>query len=319
MSNVPTVLITGVGGFCAGHLVSALAAEGRMRIVGSDLGDEAPRGVPLADYFAADLARPDAAATLIRRVRPDWLFHLAARCRGTAEEVYRANLLGGVNVLEGVQESSPQARVLVVGSAAEYGPASPQDMPLSEDSPCHPCGAYGVSKHALCLASQDYARNRGLKVVVARPFNIVGAGVPPYLVVGAVVDRAKQALSKSDPPSISVGNLDSMRDFVAVEDVADAYVRMLRGDWWGEVFNLCSGAPRKIRDVVELLLSHSPRPIEYRVDPRLLSAADVPLHYGSCEKARRAFGFVPSVALEQSLKAAWQHVIHGVRSCVSSS
>jgi GDP-4-dehydro-6-deoxy-D-mannose reductase len=319
MKHTTVALITGVCGFCATHLVRVLTAEGCMRVIGSDLIADPPANLQLADYHAADIGQPEDAVALIRRVHPDMLFHLAGRYRGTSDELYRVNLLGGVHLLEAVRESSPHARVLVVGTAAEYGPARPEDMPLSEDSVCLPRGAYGLSKHALCLAAQDYALHRGLKVVVARPFNIIGAGVPSSLVVGAVLDRAKRALSESDSPVIAVGNLDAMRDFIAVEDAASAYLRMIHGDYWGEVFNLCSGVPRSIRDIVESLLSHSLRRIEYRVDPDLLSRDDVAVFFGSCDKARRAFGFSPSITVEESLKSAWQHAVRPLKSCAFSS
>jgi GDP-4-dehydro-6-deoxy-D-mannose reductase len=315
VNDIPTALITGVCGFCARHLVRMLSGEGRVRIVGADLLAAPPADLELADYRAADLARSDEAAALIRQVRPDMVFHLAGRSRGTSDELYGANLLAGVHLLEAVRESSPQARVLVVGTAAEYGPAPPEEMPIAEDHLCRPRGAYGLSKHALSLAALDYALHRGLKVVVARPFNIIGAGVPPSLVVGAVLDRAKRALAESDSPVVTVGNVDATRDFLAVEDVARVYVQMIRGDYWGEVFNVCSGIPYRIRDVVESLLSHSLRPIEYRVDPHLLKPDDVAVFVGSCEKARRTFGFAPTVAVEESLKSAWQHVMGPVKSC----
>ena len=94
---------------------------------------------------------------------------------------------------------------------------------------------------------------------------------------------------------------------------------MVDGEYWGEVFNVCSGVPHRIRDVVESLLSHSPRPIEYRVDPQLLNPDDVAVFFGSCEKARRTFGFAPSITIEESLKNAWQHAMRPAKSCAFSS
>ncbi len=200
MNDIPTALISGVCGFSAKHLVRMLSGEGRVRIAGADLPAEPPADLQLADYRAADLARADEAAALVRHVRPDMVFHLAGRYRGTSDELYAANLLGGVHLLEALRESSPNARVLVVGTAAEYGPAPPEEMPIAEDHPCRPRGAYGLSKHALSLAALDFARRCGLKVVVARPFNIIGAGVPPSLVVGAVLERAKRAWPRGIRP-----------------------------------------------------------------------------------------------------------------------
>ncbi len=304
-----TALITGACGFCASHLARALAAEGGVRVVGADLRANPPDAIPFDDYVTADLARAVDTAAIIRQVRPDLVFHLAGLVRGDTDDLYRVNLLGGVHLLECVRETVPQARVLVVGSAAEYGHAPATDMPLTEDHPCRPSGAYAVSKHALCLAAQDFALHRGVKVVVARPFNIVGAGVPASLVVGAILDRAKQVLASDGPPVVSIGNLDSQRDFVAVEDVVDGYVRLIRGEHWGEVFNLCSGVPVAIRDVVQTLLSHSDRPIEYRVNPRLVNPTDTAVIFGSWERARRACGFTPTISIEESLGNAWRYVM----------
>jgi GDP-4-dehydro-6-deoxy-D-mannose reductase len=180
-------------------------------------------------------------------------------------------------------------------------------MPISEECRCNPSGAYALSKYALSLAGLDYARKQGLNVVIARPFNIIGPGIPSSLVVGAILQRVKQALQGSEEVKIDVGNLDTERDFIAVDDVVDAYVRLLSGDNRGEVFNICSGEPRKIRTVVEELLSHSPRPIRLQVSTALLRTNDVVRVYGDWEKANRAIGFKPRSSLSEALHAAWSY------------
>ena len=104
-----------------------------------------------------------------------------------------------------------------------------------------------------------------------------------------------------------VGNLDCERDFVAVTDVVDGYVELMARECWGQVFNMCSGRPATIRSVVTTLLSYSPRPLGLVVDPALCRPDDVPVVYGSWERARRAFGFVPVTPLEGALRMAWDH------------
>jgi GDP-4-dehydro-6-deoxy-D-mannose reductase len=182
-------------------------------------------------------------------------------------------------------------------------------MPITEQCHCRPVEAYGISKLAMSLAALDYARTCEMKIIVVRPFNLIGAGLPASLLVGAILQRAKQALSANHDPTISVGNLDSARDFIAIEDAVDAYVRLMKAEAWGEVFNVCSGQARSVRCVIETLLSFAPRPIRAVTDPALMRAVDAPVVVGSCEKARRTCGFQPAVNLDDALRSAWNHVM----------
>ncbi len=218
--------------------------------------------------------------------------------------IYQVNITGAVHVLEAVRCHVPDCGVLLVGSAAEYGPVAASALPVKEDMPCRPVGAYGISKYAATLAGMDYSRRLGLKVLVVRPSNIIGPGVSPSLVVGALIARAKQALASSHPV-VKVGDSDNERDFVAVSDVVDAYVRLVQAGFWGEIFNLCSGRAYSIRHVAEVLLANASRRVTLGLDPDLVPPSAIRCVYGSYEKAARAIGFRPSTSLEEALKAAW--------------
>jgi GDP-4-dehydro-6-deoxy-D-mannose reductase len=303
---VRAALITGAGGFCARHLAKRLKAEGGVRIAGLDHVLLTPPWIPAEDYFAVDLRDQAQVETAIRTVQPSWVFHLAGVTKAGGGDIFGANLMGCIYLLEAVAAHAPDARVLLAGSAAEYGAVPRHCLPVSEQRPCRPVGTYAISKYAATLAGLDYAQHLGMRVVVARPFNIVGAGVPPGLVVGALLDRAWQALQSKDEVVVEVGNLDSERDFIAVEDVTEAYIRMVQGCFWGEVFNICSGQAWSIRQIAMSLFSHSPRPIRLAVDPALVVRDEVDISYGSWEKANRAFGFRPTTRLEEALRAAWK-------------
>src|SRR5689334_293949 len=168
------------------------------------------------------------------------VFHLGGASRASDRNVYAVNFLSWVNELDAVQRVVPDCRVLIVGSAAEYGVVSESELPTTESQATRPVGAYAIAKVATTSAALNYARQHGLHVVVARPFNIVGAGVPATLLTGALLERIRIALD-TGAGLVKVGNLESRRDFVSVEDVADAYVKLLEGDFSGEIFNLCSG------------------------------------------------------------------------------
>ncbi|MGH7259196.1 MAG: NAD-dependent epimerase/dehydratase family protein [Nitrospiraceae bacterium] len=304
-----TCLITGVGGFCARHVVARLEEEGGFRVVGTGLRAQPPAGIRLDDYLPADVCERGALAAIVRKTKPDWVLHLAGLREGTDADVQRVNVAGSGNLLEALRQDAPQARVLLIGTAAEYGFVDEADLPVTEQHPCQPAGAYATSKHEAVRAGLELARRDRLKVVVARPFNVIGPGLPPSLVLGAVLSQAARAAQAAADPVVRVGNLDAQRDFVAVGDVADAYVRMLRGDYWGEVFNLCSGRPYEVRAAVELLLARVGRPVRLQVDPARVRRSEVRVSYGSYDKARRAFGFAPATSVEESIRAMWDHAM----------
>jgi GDP-4-dehydro-6-deoxy-D-mannose reductase len=303
---VKTALITGAGGFFAAHLAEVLAERERCRVVGVDLRPGLRLSRRFDNYVVADVANKDQADDAIQRVQPDWVFHLAGQNCGPACDMYRSNLITGVQLLESLRRYRADARVVMTGSAAEYGPVQ-IDAPIREEHSCNPVGAYGLSKYALTLASLDIARREGMKIAVARPFNLIGPGVPPSLVIGAVLERLKTALASPGEAVVKIGNLDTRRDFLAVQDAARAYWELIRGEHWGEVFNICSGVPTAIRTVLDMLLSYSPRRVHLVSDPALARPIDAAVVYGSYEKANGAFGFVPSTPLNAVLHSTWLH------------
>jgi GDP-4-dehydro-6-deoxy-D-mannose reductase len=299
------ILITGAAGFCAKHLISQLKEDGYKCILGVDIHQSSPANASLDDYVQLDVSDKTQITNLVNRFRPDWVFHLAGVRNGATEDIYRVNLMGTIYLLETLRTYSPNARILLVGSAAEYGHVNLSGLPVKETHPCRPISPYGISKHAMTLTGIQYVLQFGMKVVIARPFNIIGSGVSHYEVVGAVLSRIKEALATENNTSIKLGNMSTKRDFIAVNDVVAAYVNMINGRHWGEVFNICSGRPHSIRTIVEMLLSHSPRPIGVEVDSTLVRTSDVEIVYGSWEKANRAFGFEPVTTVEDSLHSAW--------------
>ncbi len=299
-------IVFGAHGFTARHLIPKLVESEGAQVVAVDVAASPPQWLHVDAYISRDVGDPGFIRRLIADYKPNWIFNLAGLTHGNPTDVFRTNLFGPLGILEAVRDFAPEARVLLVGSAAEYGRVSSELLPLTEDSPCQPIGDYGISKHAMTLAAMDIASRQGQNAVVARPFNLLGAGVPASLVVGAVLARARDAINRGENV-VKVGNLDTQRDFVDVEDAVDAYLAMVKSNLRCEVFNICSGRPIAIRRVIEMALSHAPRPLKLVVDPGLVRPADTPVVYGSPEKARRAFGFVAKVTIEESLRRAWTY------------
>jgi GDP-4-dehydro-6-deoxy-D-mannose reductase len=287
-------------------LVKRLVAEGVEHIFGADLAAAPGDPEGLSAYHQIDISDDAQVRHVLQVSCPDTVFHLAGTHQGSSQAIYDVNVLGTVRLLENLRQISPRSRLLVVGSAAEYGDVPSQAIPITEAQSCRPIGPYGISKYAATMAGLDYARAWGLKVAVVRPFNIVGAGISASLVVGALLARIRIALETGvESPEVPIGNLDTERDFIAVDDVVDAYVRVIHAGCWGEIFNICSGTPRSVRHVLETLLSYSTRTVRLRVEPSLIRNSDVRTSYGSFEKARRAFGFVPRTDVDTALREAW--------------
>jgi GDP-4-dehydro-6-deoxy-D-mannose reductase len=309
---VRIALISGANGFCGTHLARRLKGEGEFRVLGAGLRHYPCQPECLDEYIQADLCDPNRVDEVVKKTRPDVVFHMVGLAQGNPADLYRSNFFSALYLLESVRQHVSSSGTLLVGSAAEYGSTASNQLPLTEESSCRPAEDYGASKHAMTLIAMSYAQFYRMKVVVARPFNIIGAGVPSPLLVGAVLCRVKEALKNGAEPVIKIGNLESERDFVAVDDVVEAYVRMVSGGFWGEIFNLCSGQPRSVRSVVGVLLSYSDRPIRLEVDASLVRPSDLNRIYGDWGKAWRAFGYKPSVPLEVALQDAWRYAVPGM-------
>lgn len=301
---INSVLITGVHGFCARHLIKHLIAKGVNTIYGADIHPYPPEGFDLKGYAKTDITNRFQVSQVVSDTKPDRIFHLAGITQGNTSEIYDINFSGSIYLLEAALKWVPKVRLLLVGSAAEYGHVSEEEMPISETHICNPYTPYGISKYATTLAGLEYAK-RGLHVTIARPFNIIGPGVPETLVAGAVAARIRCSL-RDNSNEVRIGNLKSRRDFVYVGDVIEAYIRMLDGAFRGEIFNICSGKDLEIRKLAEGLLSQSNRPLKLVVDPFLVSSNEVDTAYGSFDKAANGFGFTPKTSIETALKAIWE-------------
>jgi GDP-4-dehydro-6-deoxy-D-mannose reductase len=298
-----TALVTGAGGFIARHLVGALRRRGTGRIIGADVRASVADGYDA--WHAADLTDAAAARAVVAAAAPSAVFHLVGAIRGTDAELHSSNVITAANVLEAVRTAAPAARVALVGSAAEYGRVPAASQPVRE----HVTGAgpsvYGRVKREVSALAAHAARDAGIFVVVARPFNAVGAGISDQLVVGAIVRRMRTALAGPPPRAIRVGTTSSVRDFVAVEDVADGLVLALERGRSGEAYNLCSGEGHSVADVLARLLALAGEPVAVERDDALVRPGEVDALVGNWEKAARELGWRPSILLDASLRAAW--------------
>jgi GDP-4-dehydro-6-deoxy-D-mannose reductase len=239
--------------------------------------------------------------------RPDRVYHLAAQSsphdswRDPATTL-RTNILGLAHLLEALRREAPRARVLVVGSAEEYGQVPLERQPIAEDSELRPASPYAVSKVSQGFLALQYALGHGMALVRTRTFNHTGPGRGDGFAESSFARQIAEIEAGSRPPEIRVGNLEAVRDFSDVRDVVEAYAQLLEAGLPGEVYNVCSGRGVRIREVLDRLLALSEARIEVRVDPGRLRPADTPSLVGDPGRLRRATGWEPRVPLEQTLR-----------------
>jgi GDP-4-dehydro-6-deoxy-D-mannose reductase len=302
-------LITGASGFAGGWLCRECAAGGDDVVAVSRRGtvpDGCGRGV------AIDLRDAAAVGDLVRAVRPDVVYHLAAltsvgRSWEEPAQTLSENAQTTVGVLEALRELGGGVRVVWVSSCEVYG--EPATLPAPEDAPLRPANPYAVSKASSELLARVYADAHGLDIVLARPFSHSGPGQLPIFLLSNLARQA--AAGRRDGTSrleVVTGNPATRRDFTDVRDVVRAY-RLLgavdardRGGRDTPVFNVSSGVSVSARDQVVLLAElMAPMAVELVVDPQRVRAHEVMDLRGDPSRLAAATGWRPRIPLRQTM------------------
>ena len=298
-----SILLTGASGFVGQHMARLLVARGYevSALQRGSLGIDLPPGLT---PIYADLSDVASMAAVPRR----WhgVIHLAGasvpNLFNTTAPVQQ-NLAMSMNLLEHLES----ARVLLVSSCHVYAP-SPQ--PHREDGEIVPQGRYGLSKHLVEQLAPHYA-NR-LDIRIARPFNHLGPQQRPELVIPSLLRRL--AGSRNDDSPVRMKGMNSIRDFIDVRDVAEAYLAILGLEApEHRTFNVCTGRPRSIGDLVSVVLGllDSQREVLFEGNPNSLD--DIPTLVGCPDRLTEASGWRPALSLEQSLRAMLDAARPGAR------
>ena len=296
-----TTLVTGGTGFMGRHLVEALLSRGESVVaVGRRATPELPDGVR---YERGDLADPEVARGLVRRLRPERVFHLASavdvgRDLSLVDEQVRVTQMAAVHVARACLEGEV-GRLVHVGTCEEYGNAP---APFREDQAPSPVSPYSAAKVAATCFVRMLCASFGLRAVMLRPFLTYGPGQRSNLLIPALI---RSALDGRDFP-MTAG--EQTREFNYVDDIVDGILRA--GDApgvEGQIVNLGCGEPRRIRDVATLVLDLMGNPVRAEIGKLPYRPGETWEYYCSNARARELRAWEPRTSLEDGLRRtiAW--------------
>jgi len=313
------VLVTGGAGYVGGVSVDAILAAGHDVVVLDDLTTGHAAVVPReATLVAGTYADENAVRALLETHGIDAILHCAARSL-VGESVrdparyYRDNVAGGVALLEAARAAGV-TRLVFSSTAAVYG--VPDRTPIEEDDPLRPINTYGETKRTFEAALHWYGEAYGFRSVVLRYFNVAGATarlgevhrpethlIP--IMLAAAEGGAPLTLFGDDYPT---PDGTPIRDYIHVEDLADAHVTALlateRAGGAPLVCNLGTSTGGSVREVLASAARIAGREIPHAVGPR--RAGDPPVLVASNARARETLGWAPRRStLDEMIGSAW--------------
>lgn len=289
-----TVAVTGINGFVGRHLAKEL----------SDLGYEVT-GVGRENkcdfvdrYYQADLANtwPDEVTDV------DAIIHLAGLAAvgpsyDDPQTYINLNSAMLTHLCEHFLKQDKRPRIIAVSSGAIYDPN--QSMPIKEDSAIGYTSPYAISK-VLNENQCKYYRNRGLDCIVVRPFNHIGPGQMLGFIVPDLFEKIKNA-----PPNgvVSVGNLETRRDYTDVRDIVRAYAKLALAEKLDNtLYNVCSGKSYSGKDIFTLIKKELGREdVSYQTDPSLIRPTDIPEIVGDSSRLQHELEWRPTITIEQTI------------------
>lgn len=234
------VLLLGADGFLGRHVTDRLLADPAVQLTALGRRDSADV------RFDLSTGSPGALARFMDAIQPGVVINCAGATVGSARDLVRSNTIAVATVCEAVRRSTCTARLVQIGSSAEYGP-SPVGSSTGEEGLARPNGAYGVSK----LAATELVLGSGLDAVVLRVFTPVGPGTPLGSPLGRIADAMRRAMQHGDG-DVRVGGMSALRDFVDVRDIARAVHAASLSAAQG-VVNIGSGHAVRLRDAAMAL------------------------------------------------------------------
>lgn len=275
-----TALVTGARGAFARALVPKLEESLQTDVVQAvrHLGNR-------SSEVECDLSDRHAVENMISRTKPKLIYHLAGSFAGDFETDILVNAYSSKWIFDELIRLNLDCRVVVIGSAAEYGMVSESANPVSETHPLNPVSVYGLTKVMQTQIAKYYASTHGIDVVVARVFNLAGEGLSQRLFYGRLLSMV-DLYKRKEIEKLSFGNLDAVRDYVDFDQAIEQIISIANRGVKGDVYNVGSGVPVRMKDLLNKVLVENNIPLGCveSVAQYQKRSGDVPVIYADIKK-----------------------------------
>lgn len=263
-------------------------------------------------YSQMDMMDTESIKKLLQTYQPTHIVHLASVSSVSQSwempvESFTNNTNIFLNIVESVRKLKLSPRILSVGSSEEYGNYPHHELPLKEGYQLRPCNPYAIARVAQEMISKLYADSYGLEIMMTRSFNHIGPRQREIFAIPSFICRMLKAKAENRA-SISVGNIDIIRDFLDVRDVVDAYCKILFFGQKAEVYNVCRGVGVSLRDVIRQISEIMDYFPELEVDPAKVRPTDNLVIIGDPSKLMTELNWHPSIPLESSIRQTIEHM-----------
>ncbi len=295
------VLVTGAAGFAGQHLVRLLAADGP--VAGWHRPGTTHPELDGVSWAPVELLDRAAVAAAVRDLAPSAIYHLAGVPHvgdswAHAEETLAGNVVGTLNLFDGLRAAGLTPRVLITSSATIYKPSTDA---LTEDAPVAPNTPYGTSKVAQEMVALGAWREHGIPVVITRSFNHIGPLQSPAFAAPGFARQLARIEAGLMPPTLMVGNLEALRDLSDVRDTVRAYRALMQSGRAGSCYNVCSGTAISMQAMLDGLRAHVRVPVTVMQDPARMRPADTPIVLGDRSRLTADTGWEPAYPLATTL------------------
>jgi UDP-glucose 4-epimerase len=306
------VLVTGGAGFLGSHLVSRLLNHG----MSVDIIDDFSTGS--RDYMPSSInvhkldITDNSVIDIVKKISPTDIIHLAAihyvpYCNNNPEETFNTNVMGTRNILEACGDIDRLERLIYASSAAVYPPST---TPHSENDDIAPIDIYGRTK----LIGEDlvkkYSYEENITTSSLRLFNIYGSNETNPHVIPAILDQ----ISREDP-TIELGNTTPRRDFIHVDDVVDAFVKLITtGNNSYGTYNVGTGKEHSVEELVSTLEEILDIDVQIMTDDERVRESDRPHLQADCTRISEELGWTASrdlrSGIERTMRTEYSHLFN---------
>ena len=312
------VLITGVTGMVGSHLADYLLQHTDWVIYGMcrwrsplDNVEHLLEGANNKDrlfFEYADLNDLGSLLAIMKKSKPDYIFHLAAQSYpktsfDSPADTLNTNIIGTSNLLESVRLTELAPVVHVCASSEVFGRVPKEKLPIDEEVTFHPASPYAISKVGTDLVGRYYGEAYGMKVMTTRMFTHTGPRRGDVFAESSFAKQIAMIEAGLLPPIVKTGNLDSLRTWADVRDAVRAYYMLVTiNPTPAEYYNIGGSYTCSVRKMLEYLISLSTvKNIQVETDPDRLRPIDADLQVPDTRKFESHTGWKPEISFETTM------------------